>query len=145
MLIVLIRFPFKIIGRHRFFFQQPAWFGRRKTESEAVKYKYTSQPRPSNPLRHTTDNIRFWFITLTAIHVDMSAQQDAWSANEYNKTAAFVYSDKFTQAVIQLLEPQNGERIVDFGCGSGELTKGLLEAVGETGHVVGIDASPNMV
>lgn len=75
----------------------------------------------------------------------MSIKKDTWSASEYQNTASFVYSDEFTRAIVQLLDPRRGERIVDFGCGSGELTRTLMEIVGENGYVVGIDSSPNMV
>jgi ubiquinone/menaquinone biosynthesis C-methylase UbiE len=71
--------------------------------------------------------------------------RDTWSATEYNNTASFVYSDAFTQPVLDLLQPRIGERIVDFGCGSGEVTKALIDVVGPTGLVLGLDSSENMV
>ncbi|KAH7103358.1 S-adenosyl-L-methionine-dependent methyltransferase [Auriculariales sp. MPI-PUGE-AT-0066] len=74
-----------------------------------------------------------------------SSKVDGWNADRYNKTADFVYSAKFTTAVLNLLQPQSGQHIVDFGCGSGELTKQLSDVVGASGRVVGYDASANMV
>lgn len=56
-----------------------------------------------------------------------------------------MYSDEYTQPVLKLLSPQRGEKIVDFGCGSGELTKALVDVVGPEGVVLGLDASANMV
>lgn len=76
---------------------------------------------------------------MTEIH------KDTWSAERYNKAASFVYSDANTQTVLDLLAPQPGERIMDLGCGSGELTFRLQEIVGEDGIVVGVDASRDMV
>lgn len=72
-------------------------------------------------------------------------QPDQWSAAEYNHTASFVYSDEFTQPVLNLLAPQQGERIVDFGCGSGELTKALSNVVGPNGYILGLDSSQDMI
>lgn len=71
--------------------------------------------------------------------------QDTWSAQNYNKTASFVYSHAFTAPVLDLLHAKPGERIIDFGCGSGEVTLELLKVVGEEGLVVGVDSSKSMV
>lgn len=68
-----------------------------------------------------------------------------WSAAVYNKTAPFVYSAAFTSPVLQLLDVKPGERIIDFGCGSGEVTLELAKAVGPEGVVVGTDFSESMV
>src|SRR5258706_11818874 len=70
---------------------------------------------------------------------------DAWNATKYNTTASFVYSDAYTAPIFDLLNAQSGEKIVDFGCGTGELTKLLTNIVGVNGTVLGLDASENMV
>jgi ubiquinone/menaquinone biosynthesis C-methylase UbiE len=83
------------------------------------------------------------------IHNSNSEARDAtgWSASLYNKTASFVYSPAFTESILQLLATQPGERIIDLGCGSGELTleieKNLKEDEG--GMIVGVDFSESMV
>lgn len=74
-----------------------------------------------------------------------SSNKDGWSATLYNTAANFVYSGAFTAPVLNLLAPAQGECILDLGCGTGELTAALARAVGPTGHVLGIDASANMV
>ena len=76
-----------------------------------------------------------------------AADRDAtgWSANAYNSAASFVYSAKNTANVLGLLDAQPGERIVDFGCGSGEVTAQLIKAVGEEGKVAAADISSSMV
>jgi SAM-dependent methyltransferase len=74
-----------------------------------------------------------------------AAYKDAWSAFQYNKAASFVYSDAYTQHVLGLLSPKPGERILDLGCGTGELSFRLQEFVGESGLVLGVDSSENMV
>ena len=74
-----------------------------------------------------------------------TANSDTWSAERYTSVANFVFSAKYTSAVLELLAPKQGDRIVDFGCGSGEVTKQLEAIVGDGGLVVGYDASGNMV
>ncbi|TDL23206.1 S-adenosyl-L-methionine-dependent methyltransferase [Rickenella mellea] len=76
---------------------------------------------------------------------ETSNEQDCWSAQAYNKTASFVYSSAFTAPVLELLDIKPGENIIDFGCGSGELTIKLSGAVGDAGLVVGVDASEDMI
>ncbi|CCM06916.1 uncharacterized protein FIBRA_09228 [Fibroporia radiculosa] len=70
---------------------------------------------------------------------------DTWSAATYNKTAAFVYSQAYTSAVLALLAAQPGEQILDLGCGSGEVTREIAALVGDTGRVVGTDNSQSMI
>jgi SAM-dependent methyltransferase len=63
-----------------------------------------------------------------------------WSPTDYAKNAAFV--PELGKAVVELLAPRPGERILDLGCGDGVLTEALVAAGAE---VVGIDASPEMI
>jgi ubiquinone/menaquinone biosynthesis C-methylase UbiE len=66
-------------------------------------------------------------------------------ASDYSENASFVYSAKFTNAVLGLLDAKPGERIIDLGCGTGELTRQIREAVGSEGTTVGADSSEDMV
>jgi trans-aconitate methyltransferase len=63
-----------------------------------------------------------------------------WDVALYDDKGAFVW--KHGRAVVTLLSPQPGERILDLGCGSGHLTNQIAEAGAE---VVGIDISLSMI
>jgi SAM-dependent methyltransferase len=63
-----------------------------------------------------------------------------WSAAGYAANAHFVPA--LGQPVLDLLEPQAGERILDLGCGDGVLTEKLIALGAE---VVAIDNSSDMI
>ncbi|KAF8895299.1 cyclopropane-fatty-acyl-phospholipid synthase, partial [Infundibulicybe gibba] len=69
-----------------------------------------------------------------------------WSATRYNKSVPFVYSPAFTAPVLELLSAKPGDRIIDFGCGSGEVSLKIEKIVREGGGiVVGVDSSESMI
>jgi SAM-dependent methyltransferase len=63
-----------------------------------------------------------------------------WNAALYAANAHFV--PELGQPVVDLLQPQPGERILDLGCGDGALTEKLV-ALGA--NVVGVDNSSEMI
>jgi trans-aconitate methyltransferase len=63
-----------------------------------------------------------------------------WNASLYDDKHSFVF--KYGEDLVELLKPQNGERILDLGCGTGYLTS-IIAASGAT--VIGIDNSMEMV
>ena len=83
------------------------------------------------------------------VQATATATKDKWSAAQYNTHASFVYSQAFTSPVLDLLDARPGERILDLGCGSGELGIIIEKSVGTDGElkgvVVGVDQSVKMV
>ena len=66
-----------------------------------------------------------------------------WDPDAYDSDTGFVH--EYGAAVVDLLDPQPGERILDLGCGTGHLTAELGDAVGDLGTVLGVDQSAEMV
>lgn len=64
---------------------------------------------------------------------------DAWDPALYGGHA-FVH--RLAAGLVDLLDPRPGERILDLGCGTGELARAIAD---RGARVVGIDASPAMI
>ncbi len=63
-----------------------------------------------------------------------------WNSVLYDQKHDFV--SKYGADVIELLDPQNGENILDLGCGTGDLAE-LIRARGA--NITGLDSSPEMI
>ncbi|MGA2847689.1 MAG: class I SAM-dependent methyltransferase [Terracidiphilus sp.] len=63
-----------------------------------------------------------------------------WDTQAYEKNGAFVHG--LAGGVLEWLAAQQGERILDLGCGDGQLTQRIAAS---GAHVVGVDASAEMV
>jgi SAM-dependent methyltransferase len=63
-----------------------------------------------------------------------------WNPSLYQSSHAFVW--EYGKELVGLLAPKAGERILDAGCGTGQLTAEIARAGAE---VVGIDNSPAMI
>jgi len=66
--------------------------------------------------------------------------EQAWNPSHYDRAGAFV--PKLGADLIDLLAPRPGERVLDLGCGTGDLTAQLAE---RGARVTGVDASSEMV
>lgn len=63
-----------------------------------------------------------------------------WNPGLYQSDHSFVW--RFGEDLVDLLDPKPGQRILDVGCGTGQLT----EAIARRGAgVIGIDSSRNMI
>jgi len=63
-----------------------------------------------------------------------------WNAELYDNKHAFV--SQYGEGVLELLDVKPGERILDLGCGTGDLAKLIWE---HGADILGIDASPDMI
>jgi trans-aconitate methyltransferase len=63
-----------------------------------------------------------------------------WDTQAYQKNGAFVHG--MAGGVLEWLAAQAGERILDLGCGDGQLTQRIAAS---GAHVVGVDSSADMV
>lgn len=70
----------------------------------------------------------------------MPTSKDPWNPALYQEKHAYVYD--YGEALIAILKPQAGERILDLGCGAGQLT---AEIAKRGVQVVGLDASADMI
>ena len=65
---------------------------------------------------------------------------EKWDTKLYNEKYSFVYD--YGKSLIKLLDPKKNDRILDLGCGSGQLTFKINELSKET---IGIDKSVEMI
>jgi trans-aconitate methyltransferase len=65
---------------------------------------------------------------------------NVWNADIYDEKLSFV--SELGKSLIQMLGPKQGEKILDLGCGTGDLTNEIAKLGAE---VVGIDASSHMI
>jgi len=65
-----------------------------------------------------------------------------WDAKRYDQLAA--PQERWARGVLERLPLEGTETVLDAGCGSGRVTKLLLEKVPD-GRVIGVDGSPSMI
>ncbi|MFC5402857.1 class I SAM-dependent methyltransferase [Cohnella soli] len=68
------------------------------------------------------------------------SQKVHWEASGYDQSMGFV--SRYGEDVVQWLNPLEGERIIDFGCGTGDLAAKIAESGAIT---YGVDISSEMV
>ncbi len=67
-------------------------------------------------------------------------ETNKWNPTSYNKHTAFV--SQLALPVVDLLDPQKGEKILDIGCGEGTLA---VEIERSGAKVIGVDMSAEMI
>ena len=65
-----------------------------------------------------------------------------WDAERYDRLAA--PQEEWGRRVLARLQLEGGETVLDAGCGSGRVTRLLLERL-PRGRVIGVDGSPSMI
>jgi len=71
-----------------------------------------------------------------------SSERREWDAETYDRVSD-IQAD-WSLAVLDRLELRGDETVLDAGCGSGRVTKLLLERL-PRGHVIGVDSSTSMI
>lgn len=69
-----------------------------------------------------------------------SVSNNDWNSKLYQDKHAFVW--QYGENLLQILNPQPKERILDLGCGTGQLTAKIAETGAE---VIGIDSASEMI
>jgi Trans-aconitate methyltransferase len=69
-----------------------------------------------------------------------STPTNEWDGSDYDATCEFVHEE--ATDLVDILDPQPGERVLDLGCGTGHLTDAIRER-GAT--AVGIDSAESMI
>lgn len=75
-----------------------------------------------------------------AISAEAATLRQSWDPERYGHDARFV--SEYGVAVVDVLAPKAGERILDLGCGDGALSASLRECGAD---VIGLDSSPEQV
>ncbi len=70
----------------------------------------------------------------------MATETTSWNSELYQSSHAFVW--QFGRDLLNMLAPKAGERILDVGCGTGQLTADIANSGAE---VIGIDLSAEMI
>ena len=71
-----------------------------------------------------------------------SEQPRDWDAATYDRVAD--PQEEWAREVIDRLDLSGDETVLDAGCGSGRVTRLLVERL-PRGRVIGVDASPSMI
>lgn len=75
----------------------------------------------------------------------MSFQLSGRAPEIYENVMVPLWFGRWAEALIELVDPKNGEKILDVACGTGVTTRLVKEKVGPTGHVTGLDINAGML
>ena len=96
-------------------------------------------------LAHRTASRYGVHMTGTESHISgpQTAFVPAWDGTAYAANTA--HHRAYDNGYLATTPLRPGDRALDLGCGSGDLTATIAELVGVDGHVVGVDAQPSML
>src|SRR5436190_8201847 len=86
------------------------------------------------------DRARSFHSTVPGARRSLGPMDKTWDAAGYDRSFSFVTAGG--APVLELLAPRPGERILDLGCGTGELTERIAAA---GAAVIGLDADGAMI
>ena len=66
-------------------------------------------------------------------------------AEAYERYLMSTFGNAWTQALVQLAAPTDGDRVLDVACGTGAVARFAAPLVGPTGLVTGLDLNPGML
>ena len=75
----------------------------------------------------------------------MSHPEDVAAAETYDRYLGPAIADPFTQALLRIAAPQQGERVLDVACGTGSVARAAAPIVGAAGRVVALDVNRAML
>jgi trans-aconitate 2-methyltransferase len=70
-------------------------------------------------------------------------RKSQWDADRYQQQHSFVW--QYGSSLIELAQLSAGERVLDVGCGTGELTRELRRSCPGVAAAIGMDADENMI
>jgi SAM-dependent methyltransferase len=73
------------------------------------------------------------------------AQQASNPVESYHNFLGPALFAPWAKLLIERAAPGPGEQVLDLACGTGIVTRQVAPLVGETGKVVGVDISPDML
>ena len=125
--------------------QEVRWDGggprSRSTRRRAAPARGPRRHRRDAPARGRDRPLRGRARALRAGHDDAAMTRD-WDAATYDRVSA--PQVEWAERVLERLPLRGDETVLDAGCGSGRVTRMLLERL-PRGHVVAVDSAPSMV
>src|SRR5690625_5058545 len=72
-------------------------------------------------------------------------QQNDNPAEVYERYLSRPIADPWTRVLIDLANPQSGERVLDLACGTGSVARQVAPMVGSSGQILAVDINPAML
>src|SRR5690625_4143130 len=73
-----------------------------------------------------------------------SIQQNDNPAEVYERYLSRPIADPWTGVLLELANPQSGERVLDLACGTGSVARQAAPKVGASGQILAVDINPAM-